>query len=94
MMPSMVSVPMYRYKNWKLPLTNGSVLYRVGSKTLEKIKVSLHEVKSFRNFVNCFSWCIIKDLLSFQAGDTKLERFLPKNQHSKITLMNFENWCK
>ena len=33
-------------------------------------------------------------LWSFQARDTKLERFLPKNQHSKITLMNFENWCK
>ena len=52
MMPSMVSVSMYRYKNWKFPSTNGSVLYRVGSKTLEVIKVSLNEVKSFRNFVH------------------------------------------
>ena len=52
MMPSMVSVSMYRYKNWKFPSTNGSVLYRVGSKSLEVIKVSLNEVKSFRNFVH------------------------------------------
>ena len=52
MMPSMVSVSMYRYKNWKFPPTNDLFLYRVGSKTLEVIKVSLNEVKSFRNFVH------------------------------------------
>ena len=31
-------------------------------------------------------------LSSFQAGDTKLERFLPKNQHTEMKLLNFENW--
>ena len=31
-------------------------------------------------------------LWSFQAGDTKLERFLPKNQHTQRKLFNFENW--
>ena len=25
-------------------------------------------------------------------GGTKLERFLPKNQHSQRKLLNFENW--
>ena len=30
-------------------------------------------------------WC-------FQAGGTKLERFLPKNQHTQRKLLNFENW--
>ena len=25
-------------------------------------------------------------------GDTKLERFLPKNQHTQRKLLNFENW--
>ena len=30
---------------------------------------------------------------SFQAGNTKLERFLPKNQHAQSKLLNFENWC-
>ena len=28
-------------------------------------------------------------LSSFQAGDTKLERFMPKNQHTQRKLVNF-----
>ena len=31
-------------------------------------------------------------LWSFQTGGTKLERFLPKNQHAQRKLSNFENW--
>ena len=31
-------------------------------------------------------------LWSFQAGDTKLERFLLKNQHTQRKLLNFQNW--
>ena len=31
-------------------------------------------------------------LWSFQTVCTKLERFLPKNQHTKRKLLNFENW--
>ena len=31
-------------------------------------------------------------LWSFQMGCTKLERFLPKNQHTQRKLLNFENW--
>ena len=31
-------------------------------------------------------------LCSFQTGDTKLERFLPKNQHTQRKLLNFEFW--
>ena len=30
--------------------------------------------------------------MSFQAGDTKLERCLRKNQHAQTKLLNFENW--
>ena len=30
---------------------------------------------------------------SFKSGDTKLEIFLPKNQHNQRKLLNFENWC-
>jgi hypothetical protein len=33
-------------------------------------------------------------LSSFQAGVTKLERFLPKNQHTQRKLFNFENWVR
>ena len=33
-------------------------------------------------------------LRSFKSRDTKLERFLPKNQHHiQRKLLNFENWC-
>ena len=31
-------------------------------------------------------------LWSFQRGGTKLERFLPKNEHTQRKLLNFENW--
>ena len=31
-------------------------------------------------------------LWSFQTGGTKLERFLPKNQHSQRKFLDFENW--
>ena len=31
-------------------------------------------------------------LWSFQAGVTKLERFLHKNQHNQRKLLNFEFW--
>ena len=31
-------------------------------------------------------------LWSFQTGGTKLEIFLPKNQHNQRKLLNFENW--
>ena len=39
------------------------------------------------------SWLLWQyGLWSFQTGDTKLERFLPKNQHTKRKLLNFEFW--
>ena len=31
-------------------------------------------------------------LWSFQTRGTKLERVLPKNQHTQRKLLNFENW--
>ena len=31
-------------------------------------------------------------LWSFQAGGTKLERFLFKDQHTQWKLLKFENW--
>jgi hypothetical protein len=32
-------------------------------------------------------------VVEFSRGDTKLERVLPKNQHTQRKLLNFENWC-
>ena len=31
-------------------------------------------------------------VVDYQVGSTKLERFLPKNQHTQRKLLNFENW--
>ena len=31
-------------------------------------------------------------VVEFSYGGTKLERFLPKNQHTQRKLLNFENW--
>ena len=30
--------------------------------------------------------------MEFQVWDMKLQRFLPKNQHTQLKLLNFENW--
>ena len=30
--------------------------------------------------------------MAIPVMDTKLERFLPKNQHTQRKLLNFENW--
>ena len=31
-------------------------------------------------------------VMDFKTRDTKLERFLHKNQHTQRKLLNFENW--
>ena len=40
------------------------------------------------------SHCVLLQygLWRFQTGGTKLENFLPKNQHACRKLLNFENW--
>ena len=40
--------------------------------------------------VKCWLWQY--GLWSFQAGGTKLKIFLPKNQHTRRKLFDFENW--
>ena len=44
----------------------------------------------FKNLVGSAIWQC--GLWSFQTRGTKLERFLPKNQHTQRKLLNFENW--
>ena len=44
----------------------------------------------FMKFYHSTLW--LYGLSSFQAGGTKLERFLPKNQCTQGKLLNFENW--
>ena len=37
-------------------------------------------------------WLWQYGLWSFQTGGTKLEKILPKNQHTQRKFLNFENW--
>ena len=44
------------------------------------------------HFVSLFPTTMAIPVMELQNGDTKLERFLPKNQHTQTKLLNFENW--
>ena len=37
-------------------------------------------------------WLLQYGLWGFQMGDTILERFMPKNQHTQRKFLNFEFW--
>ena len=50
----------------------------------EHIK-SVHEGKKLYQLWQYRLW-------SFQTGNMKLERFLPKNQHTQRIFLNFKNW--
>ena len=56
---------------------------------LEAFTVSISIFQSTLVFVSLL-WQY--GLWSFQTEDKKLERFLPKNQHTQRKLLNFENW--
>ena len=47
-------------------------------------------IKLLENQKTCKVWQ--NGLWSFQTGGTKLERLLPKNQHTLRKFLNFENW--
>ena len=47
--------------------------------------------KGFRNV--CVMCVMAIGVVEFSNGGTKLERLLPKNQHTQRKLVNFENWC-
>ena len=61
---------------------------------IAEIEIVLHIVNCRLDIYRpCFfpTWTLWQyGLSSFQAGGTK---FLPKNQHTKGKLLNFENWC-
>ena len=48
----------------------------------------------YGSITNSFLWCRVWHyrLWSFKSRDTKLERFLHKNQHTQRKLLSFENW--
>ena len=47
-------------------------------------------VRTKNMYLHCTIWHY--RLWSFKTRDTKLERFLHKNQHTQRKLLNFENW--
>ena len=50
----------------------------------------LQIIFAWRLVINVYLWRY--GLWSFQTGDTKLKRFLPKTQHTKRKWLNFEFW--
>ena len=48
--------------------------------------------KNWNSWLDCLCRIWQYGLWNFQTGDTKLARFLPKNQHTQRKLLNFENW--
>ena len=62
-----------------------------------QIEFFMSTASEFSRFLKCnelASHCRLWQygLWSFHTGGTKLERFLPKNQHTPRKLFNFENW--
>ena len=66
--------------------------WNMNTQTNEKGSLSL--IWLFEKIISVFwMWWIWQyGLWSFQTGSTKLERFLPKNQHTQRKWFNFENW--
>ena len=67
-------------------------------KYVQSFKIDMLIASSFCTAIftakKCPSYSPLWDygLSSFQRRDTKLERFLSKNQHNQRKLLNFENW--
>ena len=57
---------------------------------MKNINIIVIESKLGINHPLCTVWQY--GLWSFQTGGTKLERFLPKNQHNQRKSLNFEHW--
>ena len=54
-----------------------------------------HQIQKSIIFFEVIVFIVNKGNMGFQAGDTKLEIFLLKNQHIEFLerkLLNFENW--
>ena len=73
-----------------------------GVKVKKKFEIKIPSVFTSTTWMKFESWSLNKiralalrqyGLWSFQTGGTKLERFLPKNQHhTQKKLLNFGNW--
>ena len=52
-----------------------------------------HKAFAYRIYSHFTQQCGNKSCPVFKRRGTKLERFLPNNQHTQRKLLNFENWC-
>jgi hypothetical protein len=48
--------------------------------------------KVFKRGKKCI-YVMVTEVVEFSSRGTKLERFLPKNQHTQRKFLNFKNWC-
>jgi hypothetical protein len=60
------------------------------TRTIARDMLQLFDPSLHTHLGACLLW--LYGLWSFQAGGTKLERFLLKNQHTQRKLLNFEFW--
>jgi hypothetical protein len=49
--------------------------------------------KTGENIKYVLTYVMVVWVVEFSSGRYKIERFLPKNQHTQRKLFNFENWC-
>ena len=74
-------------KVWNVAIIFSCDLYAkfmTGWSRREKSKIKIQK------FHECMLWQ--HRFWSFKSRDTKVERFLHKNQHTQRKLLNFENW--
>ena len=64
--------------------------YKIG-KEVQLIFLHIHRLYNYR--YNTIHYGNTGCGVFKQGGGTKLERFLPKNQHTQRKLLNFQNWC-
>ena len=77
-------------------LTDGSIL--CGRKNFDGSGGNNHAVERYAHSgfplavkLGTITGMVVR-VVEFSDGGTKLERFLPKNQHTQRKLLNFENW--
>ena len=79
-------------KLWCFRLVSEEIFIVWRSNFIKDFRFNFTEICAHVNFGVYLSTRREYGLWSFQMGNTKLERFLPKNQHTQRKLLNFEFW--
>ena len=87
-----VGQPTYNYTWFSRYVCMPAMLYEIYNREVHGTKQQ-HIVRGNVLFSSSPEYILWQyGLWSFQTGDTKLERFLPNNQHTQRKLLNFEFW--